>query len=76
MEAFPSLALEPPSGSHSDLVFQAIHSPFGVSLSLEARGGALRDVLCFGCGVLFFHVVWFDIKNIVKFIKFSLQMTF
>jgi hypothetical protein len=45
-------------------------------LSLEARGGALRDVLCFGCGVLFFHVVWFDIKNIVKFIKFSLQMTF
>jgi len=53
IKALPSLAFGPPLSSCSDLVFQMVRDPFGVSLSLGGRGGALCDIPYSNCGVLF-----------------------
>jgi hypothetical protein len=52
------------------LIPRATCGPSVVSSSLKCRGGALRDIPCFDCGVLFCSVVWLGIKSIVKLIMF------
>ncbi len=70
MEALLSLILGPPLGFRFDLIPRATCGPSVVSSSLKCRGGALRDIPCFDCGVLFCSVVWLGIKSIVKLIMF------
>jgi hypothetical protein len=58
------------------LVPLVVHSPFGVSLSLKVGVGPFVMSHVLVVGSYFLSVVWLDIRNIVKLIRFYLQMTF
>ncbi len=52
---YPLLLWRPFLGSCFGLIPRTVNDPFGVSLSFRGRSGALHDVPCFGCAVLFFQ---------------------
>jgi hypothetical protein len=71
MEAFPSLTLGPLPSFCSSLVPLVVHNPFGVLSSLGVGVGPFVMFHVLVVGSYFFSVVWLDIRNIVRLIRFS-----
>ncbi len=74
MEALPSLALGPALGSCFGSVPRMTRNVSNVSSSIRNKGGALHTFFVPIVESYFPNVAWFDIKSIVRHIRFSLQM--
>ncbi len=72
MEAFISLVVGPPPGFRSSLVPLVACNPFGVLSSLGVGVGPFVMFHVLIVGSYFLSVVWLDIRNIVRLIRFSL----
>jgi hypothetical protein len=76
MEALPSLALGPPLGFHSSLASRELVTLLMYHWPLEI---GVRLFKTFHVSIMEFYfpnMTWFDIRNIVKLIRFYFQMVF